>query len=161
MKLSWRLAIRTCGLVLGPLFAVTAAAPAQVTGGPYQYFPLNPCRVVDSRSTSGYTILTSGVAQNVTIRNVPVPSCGVPTSAKGVVINLTGVSPSADGFITIWPGGTAFPGTSNVNLRAGVTLANLAVVPLGTSPNPDLSIAYGTAGGGTSHFIIDVVGYFQ
>jgi hypothetical protein len=159
MKLSWRLPIRTSGLVLGLLFVVTAATPAQVTGGPYQYFPLNPCRIVDSRSTPGYTILTSGAVQNVTIRNAA--GCGVPTLAKGVVINLTGVTPSADGFMTIWPGGTAFPPTSNVNLRAGVTLANLAVVPLGTSPNPDLTIAYGTAAGGTSHFIIDVVGYFQ
>lgn len=42
-----------------------------------------------------------------------------------VVVNVTVVDPSSTGYLTVWGPGPR-PGTSNVNFRAGVTVANLA-----------------------------------
>ena len=80
---------------------------------------------------------------------------------EGCVINLTGVGPSVQGFFAIWASGTAYSGTSTLNLNAGEpALANGAIVSLGTG-TPDLSVVFGTAVTGTSHLVVDVVGYLQ
>jgi hypothetical protein len=139
------------------LLLVSLTASAQTTGGPYQYYPVNPCRLVDSRINQGATILSGGGTQNVTVKG----ACGVASTAKVVVINLTGVGPTVDGFLAVWPAGTPYPGTTTVNLRAGEpALANGAIVPLATA-TPDMAVIFGTAGGGQCHFIVDVVGYFR
>ncbi len=132
-------------------------ASGQTTGGPFQFYTLNPCRLVDSRSNFGATVFSGGALQNVTVKG----RCSVPATAKAVVVNLTGIGPSVQGFFAIWPAGTAYPGTSILNLNAGEpALANGAMVGLGAG-TPDLSVVFGTAGGGTSNLVIDVVGYFQ
>jgi hypothetical protein len=69
--------------------------------------------------------------------------------------------PSVQGFFAIWANGTAYPGTPTLNVNAGEpALANGAIVSLGTG-TPDLAVVFGTAGGGISHLIVDVVGYFE
>lgn len=55
---------------------------------------------------------------------------GVPETATAVVLNVTGVRPSASTFVTAWPADRARPVASNLNLRGGETRANLVVVPL-------------------------------
>ncbi|MGZ5382277.1 MAG: hypothetical protein ACXWFQ_10465, partial [Thermoanaerobaculia bacterium] len=96
--------------------------------------------------------------RNFTIKSV----CSVPGTAKAVSINITVVSPSADGFFFVWPAGGAVPGVSTINFNAGEpAIANGAIVPLAVS-TPDLSGAYGTAlGTGNAHVVLDVTGYFQ
>jgi hypothetical protein len=61
---------------------------------------------------------------------------GIPEGATAAVVNLTAVSPAADGFLTAFPCGSEPPGTSSVNYLAGEIVANLALVPLA----PDGSI---------------------
>jgi len=130
---------------------VAPALHGQTTGGPYQFYTVNPCRVLAATPIAG------GATLNVTVKT----RCGVPTTAKAAVINVAVVSPTADGFISVWPAGTAYPGTSMMNFRAGEpALANGAIASLGVG-TPDLSVAYGTAGGGTTNVIIDITGYFQ
>ena len=51
---------------------------------------------------------------------------------------------------------------STINASAGEpALANGAIVPLTVDPTFNVSVVYGTAGGGTTHVILDVTGYFQ
>lgn len=146
----WFLAGLTAAWMLSSL-----PATAQTTGGPYQFYTVTPCRLVDSRFNQGATVLIGPTQQNIAVKT----RCGVPSTAKAVALNFTVVGPSAGGFLVLWATGTAIPGTSNLNFNAGEpALANGAIVALGAS-TPDLSVVCN--GGVTTQFIIDIVGYFQ
>ena len=146
---------------VGLLTAATAEA-----AGPFQFFSVTPCRIVDTRGPTGVTggpALASGSTRNFPISLAPA-ACGVPNTAKAAVLNVTLVSPSLDGFLSIWPFGTTPPLVSTINAAAGEpAIANGAIVPLTTTdPNFNISLIYGTAvSGGTAHVILDVTGYFQ
>jgi peptidoglycan LD-endopeptidase LytH len=73
-----------------------------------------------------------------------------------VAVNVTAVDASADLFVTLWPGSQDRPNTSNLNLRAGDTRANLAIVPVDTNG----SIAVAT-GGAYTDILLDLVGWFD
>ena len=134
--------------------AWTERAQAQ-TG--LQFYAVTPCRAVDTRSGFG-GIIPASTLRNFTIKNV----CGVPNTAKAVSLNVTIVSPTVDGFFSLWPAGGVFPVVSTLNFLAGEpALANGAIVPLAAT-TPDLSTAYGTASGsGQTNAVLDVTGYFQ
>lgn len=134
------------------------ARPAGAQG--LQFFAVTPCRTVDTRSGNG-GIITASVLRQFSIKG----TCGIPATAKAVSLNATIVSPSVDGFFSLWPAGGVFPTVSTINFLAGEpALANGAIVPLAASAPPavDLSVAYGTGNGnGTTHAVLDVTGYFQ
>jgi hypothetical protein len=70
---------------------------------------------------------------------------------------LTGAT--GTGFLVLFPGSTAAPGTSTINFTAGATRANNAVLPLGADGT--LGVTPFVSGNGTVHVILDVTGYFQ
>ncbi|HEY0520803.1 MAG TPA: hypothetical protein VGC84_15015 [Ilumatobacteraceae bacterium] len=78
---------------------------------------------------------------------------GVPTTANGVLINLTITGPKGNGFATAWPTG-AWPGTSNVNFAAGQDVAATAVV--GCGPDATIQVLASVV----TDFIVDVSGYY-
>jgi len=88
----------------------------------------------------------------------------VPTGATGVLLNVTSVSATANGFISIRPGdATGAPSTSSLNVTAGVTVPNSVQVSMPTAGANAGRIditwdALGTAGP-TTDILIDVVGY--
>jgi len=129
--------------------------------GPYQFYSLTPCRIVDTRNPNGPTggpALTSGATRSFPITGY----CGVPSTAKAAVLNVTFVGPTTDGFLVIWPYNTAAPGVSTINAAAGEpAIANGAIVPLTADPSFNLSVTFGTAAPGTAHVILDIAGYFQ
>jgi hypothetical protein len=147
-------------LVLGfvGLGLMTGAARA---AGPYQFFSVTPCRIVDTRNAVGPTggpSLTNGATRSFPIAG----QCGVPATAKAVALNVTLVGPTQDGFVTIWPFNTTMPGVSTINAAAGEpAIANGAIVPLTADPNFNISAVYGTAAPGTANLLLDVTGYFQ
>jgi hypothetical protein len=119
-----------------------------------QFYALTPCRIIDTR---GGAPLQAGIPRDFLLRN----TCGVPTTASAAMLNVTMVTPSADGFTTIWQAGLPFPNVSNINALAGeAAIANGACVPL-AGGNTDVSVVYGSSAGATAHVIIDVLGYFQ
>jgi hypothetical protein len=139
-----RLALLT---VLTAVFAI----PALAQSGPYQYFPLTPCRAVDTRSGSPFTTATTRSFQ---IRGV----CGVPTTAKAVSLNVTVTQATAPSWLTVWPSGTTRPIVSMINFEASdPALGNGIIVGVSTNTQ-DLSV-YNDFG--NVHVIIDVTGYFQ
>ncbi|MEH0821994.1 MULTISPECIES: hypothetical protein [unclassified Micromonospora] len=80
---------------------------------------------------------------------------------RGLVLNVTAVSPVKDGFLTVWSGEGAVPGSSTVNYGAGKVVPNLTIVK--TSSCTDCgtghavpSFAVHTAQ--TSNIVVDVVG---
>jgi hypothetical protein len=74
-------------------------------------------------------------------------------------VNVTVTAPtSGPGFVTVYQGGASLPAASTINYSSGQTRANNAVVPLG--PGGTITVHCGQPPG-TTHFILDVDGYFQ
>ena len=131
--------------IVGVTSRPAAAAGEAVAPTTSAYVPLTPCRVVDSRAggrpSTAATVRVGGM-------------CGVPGEASAVVITLTVPSATAAGFVTAYPAGTTRPIASNLNVEAGATVANTALVRLGTGG------AIGLDSNVALHKVVDVVGYF-
>lgn len=142
--------------ILGIAFLVCNVA-LNAQSGPYQYYPLTPCRVVDTRgpnSTNGGPRFDTATQRNFQIRG----NCGVSSAAKAVALNVTVVNETQPSWLALWPSGVARPLISNINFypESGA-LANGCVVPLSTNAQ-DLSVFNSD---GLVDVIIDVTGYFQ
>jgi subtilisin family serine protease len=154
-------AIGTGGIGAG---ASTAPIPMpNVPAVPTDYVPLNPVRLLDTRSvsTGASTIdgndLGCGPVGQQQVRTLMVEGRGgVPAvGVDAVAVNVTVVSPTASNFLTVYPNGTARPDTSTINFVAGQTIPNMAIVKVGA----DGRIAIFNAQGSTQ-VVIDVVGWF-
>ncbi len=134
--------------------AVGNANPTVITIGPaaLDFYTVTPCRVADTRST---TALTSAAPRTLPIAG----TCGIPTAARAVAVNLTVVGATGPGYLTLWRSGTPQPVTSNLNFPAGITRTNNAVVSLSGTGTLDAQAVVG--GSGTVQVVIDVSGYFQ
>ena len=144
--------------------AAARLTPTSLTPGsvgvlePGSYYTVTPCRVVDTRDLEGPyggPILSSGVPRLFTVEG----ECGIPSTASSVSVNITVVSPTAAGHLTLYPGGQTPPQTSTINFGAGQTRANNAILPL--SAEGDISARPVVLGNGKVHLIIDVNGYFD
>ncbi len=115
--------------------------------------PLVPARALDTRDGTGVTLGPIGPQRTLDLqisgRN------GVPSNATAVVINVAATNVTAPSYVSVWPGGTRDPGTSNLNLLAGQTLANLVICQLGDTGN--LHIGNPLA---ACDVLADVLGYF-
>ena len=80
----------------------------------------------------------------------------MPATASAVVVNVTATEPTADSYLTVWPSDEVRPTASNLNMAPGDTVPNLAVVPLAL----DCTVSIYNHGG-TSHVIVDVVGWYR
>ena len=122
-----------------------------VTTPPLLFYTLTPCRVLDTRRTSPQT---SGVARTLDIAGL----CGIPPGVRAVAANLTDISPTTGGFLTVYPSGGAVPLASSLNFARGQIRTNNVVLPLGGGR---VDAKAGLPGGGQVHLVIDVVGYFR
>lgn len=145
--------LQTLALTL-VLASLATAVEAQTA---LSYFPLNPCRAVDTRNpvaTNGGPIFAAASTRNFAIRG----TCGVPVSAKAVSINVTITGATQSSFLTLWPSGGTKPVVSTINFEsADPALANGAIIGLSALAQ-DLSV-YNDFG--QVHVILDVTGYFQ
>jgi len=145
-----------CSGAMTLLGAGTATA-----AGPYSFYPITPCRVVDTRSgLGGYTgLLPNGTVVTFTIRGAS--PCNLPGTAQAVAFNVTVADPANSGFVALYPVGSSYPGVSTINFIAGENLANGAIVPLGSGV-PDLNVvAAFEAGASGVNLILDITGYFK
>ena len=90
--------------------------------------------------------------QTITM-NAYTAGIGVPTTAKAVVVNIAGVLPDTNGYLTAYPCGITRPIVSNLNPRVGQTTQNLAIVPLSASGSMCLYAKE------AMHVRVDVMGY--
>ncbi len=131
----------------------TAASDATLA-----FYPLTPCRVVDTRNTNGE--LGGPFLQGNEERDFPVQhsSC-IPqgVTAAAYSFNFTAVPhPTGQrlGYLSVWPVGEQQPVVSTLNNPTGTIVANAAIVPAGTDgaiavyPNNDTDL------------LIDIDGYF-
>jgi uncharacterized repeat protein (TIGR01451 family) len=122
------------------------------------FFPLVPCRVVDTRGT-GAPIGGPAMRGQETRSFAVVGYCDIPSTAKALSMNVTVTQPSAQGHVRLFPAGGILPNTSTLNYAAGQTRANSAIISL--NPSGELAAFIGQRAGTTVHLIIDVNGYFD
>lgn len=122
------------------------------------YVPLTtPIRVVDTRTGTGP--LDAG-------DSYPEPFPFTPATAG--IFNATVVSPTGDGYLTLYPYNpntpNELPVTTNVNYLTGQTVANLAFIsPSTVEDTSDGAYDYAihVGGTGTTQVVLDWFGYFQ
>ncbi|MGB7877690.1 MAG: hypothetical protein WBL31_02935 [Ilumatobacteraceae bacterium] len=134
--------------------AVAVAAPVvrqalPVGNAATALLPLPPCRLFDARRTPDLERIDAS-----TWRLSVVGRCGVPASARSVAVSIVATGTTAPGFVTVSPGGTPRPDVSNLNYERGNTVANSAVVKLGSSGSIDVHTS------APAEIIIDVTGVF-
>src|SRR5205823_13153003 len=112
------------------------------------FFPLTPCRVLDTRNPAGSPPFSG--TRNV---DVTASGCGAPLSAQAYVMNATAVPPGPLGFLTLWPQGTAQPLVSTLNAGDAAITSNMAIVP---TINGSIS-AFASD---STHLVLDISGYF-
>ena len=118
----------------------------QGSGG-LSFYPLTPCRVIDTRHNNGQPF-----TGELTVP-VQTSACGPPATAEGYVFNATVVPQGSLSFLTLWPDPLQRPTVSTLNAIDGAITSNMAIVPNGDG-NTDAFAA------GYTQLILDISGYF-
>jgi len=117
----------------------------------YQFYPLTPCRLVDTRSGNGGP-LQKGLERDYVIAG----SCGIPATATAYSFNVTVLPTNGElDYLTVWPQGETQPVVSTLNDPTGTVVANAAIVPAG---NFNATAFY--AHDNPTNLLLDVNGYF-
>jgi hypothetical protein len=156
--------------VPGQILALPGASESTVV-------TVNPTRVLDTRynvglvgqfqSTESRKLAITGkiptyVEATATTAAVTTDKVVIPVGATGVIMNVTAVSPTSDGFLSIRPGdATGVPATAGLNFAPGDVVPNAVTVAIPTTGANagQIDIHYGGAPANTMHVIIDIVGY--
>ncbi len=123
---------------------------------PLGYYTVAACRLLDTRQTSGPTggaALAGEVEHWFTVAE----NCGIPFTARAVVLNATVVGADGAGNVRLWAAGRPMPTASVVNYGVGQTRGANAIVGLNTFG----ALAVQATGSPHLHLILDVSGYFE
>ena len=131
---------------------------------------VEPTRVLDTRVPVGLNSkLVAATPQNLQITGsidtwteatqTKTSQQVVPTGATGVLMNVTAVSPTASGYLSVRPGNaTGVPATAGLNFDPGDIIPNAINIALPTTG--EINLYYGAANtGATMDVVIDIVGY--
>jgi hypothetical protein len=124
------------------------------TASALAFYPVTPCRIVDTRNATGPFGGPSLAAASSRDFSPQSSNCALPSDAKAYSLNVTAVPKGGLGYLTMWPSGQTQPLTSTLNSPTGAVTANAAIVPAGS--NGDVSVYVSNA----SDVIVDVNGYF-
>jgi hypothetical protein len=118
------------------------------------YYKVPSTRILDTRiglGASKHPVKGGGTIAVQILSKGHVPMSG----ASAVVLNVTVVNPTAGGYITAWPSGTARPTVSSLNFSKGWVGANLITVPIGSNGKVDLFNS-----SGNTDLLADVQGWY-
>jgi hypothetical protein len=90
--------------------------------GGLSLYATDPCRVPDTRNTTGAFSGTIAV-------NVYGSPCGLAGAARAFVLSATVVPQGPLGYLTLWPDGGPQPTVSTLNSFDGAVTSNMAIVP--------------------------------
>src|SRR5262249_9065869 len=114
---------------------------------------MSPVRFLDTRPEAANKTLQDGATATTPIMGV----AGIPASAVGVVANVTATNTTVPGFLTVFPAGSAVPGTSSLNFtRHAPGAPDLAM----SRPGSGAIGIFNFSPGGTTDAIVDVVGWY-
>ena len=137
---------------------ILAATPA-VADGPFRFYPLTPCRLIDTRNAQA-PVVTSDTTREFKIRG----ACGLPADAKAAALNVTVATPNQKGHLRAYPSDIARPNISTLNFAGGENaVANGAIIPMpaDTASTNDVAFYLYMIAPGQGHLVVDVTGYFK
>ena len=138
--------------------AGTGLCHSALPAGPASFHTLPPCRLVDTRGPDAPAL----TANPGSPRLFPAAGrCGVPETAVAIAANVTVVSPGDGGDIRLFPAGAPVPNASTVNLRAGQTRTNNALLALGAGGRIASQCDLPPGSPGAVQLVVDVSGYFE
>ncbi len=148
-------------------FTVTASS---TTG--LRFYPVSPCRIIDTRSTAtptlapgvqtSFVVNSGGPTFNYSSQGGNSAGCGIPSDAKAVFFNFVAVNATGSGFFQAWPFGGAVPTASVLNYAsvAGLNIANGIILPVcnpaTVTCTKDLNVQ---ANQSSIQLVVDAVGY--
>jgi hypothetical protein len=138
----------------GQVIAVGLYAAPASTG----FFPVAPCRLVDTRGnigTSGGPLPGAGGERGFALTG----ACGVPSLARALVVNVAVTGIAADGDLRAYPSDGVLPTATVISFRAGQTRANNAILLLSSDGTGSVTIHNDASG--PLDLIVDVSGYFE
>ena len=126
------------------------------SAGALHFYPVTPCRVVDTRSGGKSGLFGPPELGGYASRDFPLlmGGCNIPQAAQAYSLNLTAVPQGHLDFLSVWPTGQGYPGVSTLNSPDGTVMANAAIVPAGSNG------AITVLAGNPTDLIIDINGYF-
>jgi len=150
----WVRVSNSCGIANS--VTVTITVTTNTASGATKFFLVTPCRIIDTRNANGPyggPALGSAATRNVVVAGV----CGLPTGVVAISVNVAVVTPSGSGYLTLFtgPASTPVPLASTINYQTNRTLANNAIVRVGSDSINVFN------GGPAVHFVLDVNGYFK
>jgi acetyl esterase/lipase len=143
----------------GPWTGIVTIADDEASQGVEGFYPLVPCRLVDTRGPAGPW--GAPRLQGGAVRVFPASGvCGIPPEAEALSVNVTAADPSTLGHLRVFEGGGQVPSTSLLNFQPGLNRANNAIIPLAGFPR-SLAVFGGLAPSASVDVVIDVNGYFR
>ncbi len=109
-----------------------------------------PVRLLDTRTVRGSALKTGAIRRLSVLGRAGIPKTGV----AGVYLHVTVVNPAANGYLVVWPDGSARPATSNVNYQRGLVISNSVLSGVSGAGMVDI-----LAIGGPADVIVDVTGW--
>jgi hypothetical protein len=157
---------RLLALIMTALACGLAGSAGAASDGPFVFYSVTPCRLVDTRDTPVAPDKGPALVHNA-VRSFPIygplaRNCGIPGSARAVTVNATIIDPDAGGHITLFPYNTAMPSTATINFNSHEpALANGQVVGLTVDTYYQLSVYAGVGAGGEVDLTLDITGYYK
>ena len=112
------------------------------------YVATNAERMLDTRTGT-----KPAAGQTLTLKVTGTGAAQVPADAKAVFLNVTTTNSVGNGFITVFPCGSAQPLASSANTAVGETRATLVAAKVGTNGNVCIFTQ------GSTDLIVDLQGY--
>ncbi|PYQ19145.1 MAG: hypothetical protein DMF79_13320 [Acidobacteria bacterium] len=119
------------------------------------FYTVTPCRLLDTRQAG------PSLGPNTTRTFNAAGSCGVPSTARALAVNLTAVAPTDLGYFRLYAAGAAAPPTSILNFATGTTRAGNTIVNVGDAGAVTVQCVMPLGSTGATHVVVDVFGYFQ
>ncbi|MEV1287368.1 hypothetical protein [Micromonospora sp. NPDC049679] len=129
---------------------MTAPASADEAGKGGDFVALNT-ELLDTRSGVNVPVVAKSVTSVAALGVGGIPTSGV----RALLVDITGINPTANTFLTVYPKGATRPEASSINVSKGEVLSNSVVVTAGTDGKIDVFNHLGS-----THFKLDVQGYF-
>jgi len=141
-----------------------AAAPIDASQES-RYTPIAPCRIADTRVKGG--ALGAGVTRAFYVDGTGsvfgdqgghASGCGIPSAATAIAATVTAVGATGNGFMKVYPAGTAAPAATFLNDTKTFNISNSGSLTLcGSTCAADINVSnYGSA----ANVVIDVAGYY-
>ena len=132
---------------------------APVTGSTLAFYPLPPCRVVDTRQKNfppelGQPQLFSKQQRDFPVLNSSCIPANAHAAAYSFNFTVVPINQAPVGYLSVWPSGEFQPVVSTLNDQTGTIVANAAIVPAGSGG------AISVFATDDTQLLIDIDGYF-